>query len=144
MQRPAPVQKPVAVQLDFAEWQRVEPVLREQGFIDYLNGRPQARAYLSGSTDRWDISHVTHAEVLVGATPGLEPTLRGFLDAFVMLDIDRDTAALAARLRRAHRWKLPDAFQAALAQQHGLKLATRNTKDFDPARDPFVPVPCMV
>ena len=58
-----------------------------------------------------------------------------------MYDIDRETAARAARLRRQYRWKLPDALQAALAQQHGLRLATRNTKDFDPAQHAFVVVP---
>lgn len=33
---------------------------------------------------------------------------------------------------------LPDAFQAAVARQQGLKLAVRNTKDFPPARFAFV------
>ena len=49
-------------------------------------------------------------------------------------------ADLAATLRRQHKWKLPDAFQAALAQTHKLKLATRNTKDF-PSRHDFVEIP---
>jgi predicted nucleic acid-binding protein len=38
-------------------------------------------------------------------------------------------------------WKLPDAFQAALALHHHLKLCTRNTKDFDPKKHSFVEVP---
>ena len=36
---------------------------------------------------------------------------------------------------------VPDAFQAALAQLHGLKLATRNHRDFPPDRFSFVVVP---
>ncbi|GIX27647.1 MAG: hypothetical protein KatS3mg123_1528 [Burkholderiales bacterium] len=47
----------------------------------------------------------------------------------------------AAELRRRHRWKLPDAFQVAIAQHHGLRLATRNVKDFPPGRWDFVLVP---
>ncbi|MBN1699348.1 MAG: hypothetical protein JW881_17645 [Spirochaetales bacterium] len=36
----------------------------------------------------------------------------------------------AAETRRLFRLKLPDAFQAALAIKHSLRLATRNTRDF--------------
>jgi predicted nucleic acid-binding protein len=50
-------------------------------------------------------------------------------------------ADLAARLRREHRWKMPDALQASLAHYHGLSLVTRNTRDFPPDRHPFVVVP---
>lgn len=50
-------------------------------------------------------------------------------------------ADLAAALRREHRWKPPDALQAAVAINRGLRLATRNTKGFDPARHVFVHVP---
>jgi len=53
-------------------------------------------------------------------------------------------ADLAARLRREHRWKLPDALQVAAAQHHGLRLVTRNTRDFPPERYPFVLVPYVV
>jgi predicted nucleic acid-binding protein len=48
---------------------------------------------------------------------------------------------LAAQLRGKYGWKLPDAFQAALAQHHKTKLTTRNTKDFDPKKHDFVEVP---
>ena len=58
-----------------------------------------------------------------------------------MLGIDTEVADLAAALRRANRWKLPDAFQAALARRHGLKLATRNVRDFPPERFDFVEAP---
>jgi predicted nucleic acid-binding protein len=44
-------------------------------------------------------------------------------------------------LRRTERWKLPDAFQAAIAIQHGLTLVTRNTRDFQPGREPAVLIP---
>jgi hypothetical protein len=63
------------------------------------------------------------------------------LDQCVLLEIDRDAADAAARLRSAHGGKLPDAFQAALAQLHNSKLSTRNTKDFNPKKYRFVEVP---
>jgi predicted nucleic acid-binding protein len=39
------------------------------------------------------------------------------------------------------RGELPDAFQAALASRHDLKLVTRNTKDFNPKEHHFVTIP---
>jgi len=44
-------------------------------------------------------------------------------------------------MRQRHGWKLPGAFQAALAEEHGLRLVTRNTKDFSPEKHAFVLVP---
>jgi len=67
-----------------------------------------------------------------------------FLDYFNTLLIDTQTANLAAQLRRETRLKLPDAFQAALAKQHKLFLATRNTKDFSPKKHPYVCVPYTI
>jgi hypothetical protein len=66
---------------------------------------------------------------------------RQLLDHIPLIAIDQPVAVLAARLRRRHRWRLPDAIQAAAAVHHGLKLATRNTRDFDPRRHDFVVVP---
>lgn len=109
--------------------------------IDFLNGIPAARAYVVGTPSGWGISPVTYAEVLVGIPDAAEPATRAYLDAFRLYEIDREVAALAGRLRRLHRWKLPDALQAAVAEHNGLRLATRNTKDFDPDRHPFVFVP---
>jgi predicted nucleic acid-binding protein len=48
---------------------------------------------------------------------------------------------MPADLRRVHRWKLAVAFPAALALYHKIKLATRNTKDFDPEKFDFVEIP---
>jgi len=112
--------------------------------IDYLNGIEAAREYVSANEKDVSISVVTASEVLVGTSgEGEQATVR-FLDAFPLLEIDRETAITTARLRRQHGWKLPDAFQAALAQRHGLTLATRNTRDFDPETYTFVDVPYRV
>ncbi|MGH6959369.1 MAG: PIN domain-containing protein, partial [Dongiaceae bacterium] len=69
------------------------------------------------------------------------PPAVGLLDYFPTLPIDAPVADLAAQLRREHGWRLPDAFQAALARYHALQLATRNTRDFPPTRHPWVVVP---
>ena len=42
---------------------------------------------------------------------------REMLDRFHLIVIDAAIADLAAKLRREHRWKLPDALQAAAAQK---------------------------
>ena len=87
------------------------------------------------------VSAITCCEVLAGARPEAKATVAALLDTFGFLPIDRAVADLAAELRQQHRWKLPDAIQAATAKHHGLRLATRNTRDFKPAEHAFVLVP---
>lgn len=64
-----------------------------------------------------------------------------FLALYPLVVIDGPIAKRAAVLRRANRWKLPDAIQAAATEALGARLATRNTKDFPPTRHPWVHVP---
>jgi predicted nucleic acid-binding protein len=109
--------------------------------IDHFNGVKAATACLQRLQWRSAVSVVTRAEVLAGFDSHEAPIAASLLDRFPTLDIDREIADLAARLRREGRWKMPDAFQAALAQRHGLRLVTRNTRDFSPHRHPFVEVP---
>jgi predicted nucleic acid-binding protein len=110
--------------------------------VDHLNGVSAATRWLRAlKSGEAVISVITRAEVLAGADEAERDDLLDLLDGWRCLDITPEVADLAASLRRAHRWKLPDAFQAALAEHHGLKLATRNTKDFDPKRHGFVKVP---
>lgn len=109
--------------------------------IDHLNGLPPATEYLRSVADTAFVSVITRAEVLTGLAPDDVPLGRELLDTFGLLPIDREIADLAAELRRSHRWRLPDAFQAATARTHGLVLATRNVKDFSPRRFDFVRVP---
>ena len=110
--------------------------------IDHLNGDIAATRWLASlKPGEATISVITRAEVLVGANDENRDTLLDLLEEFPCLDITAEVADAAAELRKTNRWKLPDAFQAALAEHHGLKLATRNTKDFDPAKHRFVKVP---
>lgn len=109
--------------------------------IDHLNGITAATTYLKQAQTSARISTITRAEVLTGLAGPARTAAASFLDCFAFLPIDREVADLAADLRRAHRWKLPDALQAAVAQHHGLQLATRNTSDFDPQGFAFAVVP---
>ncbi len=116
----------------------LDPVI----LIDHFNGIAEATRYLSDTQGEAAISVITRAEVLTGfdAPAALRKATR-LLDTFPALAIDQAAADLAAALRRRHGCKLPDAFQAALAQQYGLQLATRNVRGFPPKRHGFVVVP---
>lgn len=109
--------------------------------IDHFNNIEGATTFLREHRGDAAISAITRAEVLTGFDEVRRALPARLLDAFVCLSVDRVTADLAARLRREHRWKLPDAIQAAVAQHHGLKLVTRNTKDFPPDVFDFVLTP---
>jgi predicted nucleic acid-binding protein len=78
---------------------------------------------------------------LTGFQPHREASAKQLLNRFPTLPAGADDADLAAALRRQYRWKLPDALQAAIAVNRGLKLATRNTRDFDPVQHSFVLIP---
>jgi predicted nucleic acid-binding protein len=109
--------------------------------IDHLNGIRAATAYIAKVHLTASISAVTRAEVLTGYDEADQEPIKRLLEAFPVHPIDKAVADLAANLRRKQKWKLPDAFQAAIAQTHKLKLATRNTKDFPPETYEFVEVP---
>ncbi len=109
--------------------------------IDHFNGISQATRYLARTSGEAALSVITRAEVLAGFDESTAIAAQRLLDCYPTLTIDKEIADIAARLRREIRWRLPDAFQAALAQRGGLRLVTRNTKDFPPKRWPFVLVP---
>jgi len=48
---------------------------------------------------------------------------------------------VAAELRQKNGWKLPDSFQAAVAKRYGLRLVTRDARDFDERKHAFVLIP---
>jgi len=112
--------------------------------IDLLNGIEEAERFLLDREGQLSISAITRAEVLAGLDSARCESVRGFLDRFPLHPIDAEVADEAARLKRIHRWKLPDALQAACALLHRHRLATRNTKDFDPRKLPWVDVPYRI
>ncbi len=109
--------------------------------IDHFNGIAAATQYLSAVRAEAALSVITRAEVLAGFQGRARRKGKKFLDCFPTLSIDQAIADAAAVLRAKFRWKLPDAFQAAIARSHRLKLATRDRRDFPPERHRFVIVP---
>jgi predicted nucleic acid-binding protein len=112
--------------------------------IDHFNDISKATVFLESTQGQCAISVVTRLEVLTGFDARSQNMAKHVLGFFPCLALSQEVADLAADLRREHRWKTPDAIQAALAKHHGLKLVTRNTKDFPPARHPFVLQPYVV
>lgn len=122
-----------------------EPVLLDSVIlIDHFNGFEAATSYLREVMEVAAISAITRAEVLTGFAPKDLPMPTALLDRLRLIPIDRAVADRAARLRREHRWKLPDALQAAVAKEHQMPLVTRNTRDFNPRRHRFVRVPYVL
>nr|MBP7322706.1 PIN domain-containing protein [Deltaproteobacteria bacterium] len=110
--------------------------------IDHFNGIEKASKFLTGLDPlKTVVSVITYAEILVGFDEAESTPAKALLDQYAVLGIDAAVAERAAALRRQFGWKLPDAFQAALALTHQLMLCTRNTKDFDPAKHNFIEVP---
>ncbi len=109
--------------------------------IDHFNGVAAATRYLAQVRAEAGVSVITRAEVLAGFERRARRKGKRLLDCFPTLGIDQAIADAAALLRAKYRWKLPDAFQAAIARAHRLKLATRDLRDFSPKRHRFVIVP---
>ena len=120
----------------------IERLIDSVILIDHLNGIESAtRFILDLDPQQTAISVITRAEILTGLDKQDQVKVIQLLDQYQLFVIDRPIADLAAELRREHGWKLPDAFQAALALHHKTKLTTHNTKDFDPAKFDFVEIP---
>lgn len=113
-------------------------------FIDHFNGIDPATKFIAGEHENIALSPITRAEVLTGFDEEHLPLARGLLDRFPTLPVTATEADLAASLRRSEGWRLPDAFQAAVARSNGLRLVTRNTRDFPPTRYDFVETPYTV
>ena len=110
--------------------------------IDHFNNIAQATEFmLALDPEESAISVISRAEVLVGLDNKAIEKAKSLLDQYTLLVIDKVIADRASELRKRYGWKLPDAFQAALAIHHHIKLSTRNTKDFDPVKHSFVEVP---
>ena len=124
----------------------LERLLDSVIFIDHFNNVNRATRFISSlDPNKTAISVITRAEILVGfEEQDVIERVKSLLDQFTLLPIDKEAADSAAELRRKFGWKLPDAFQAALAVNHKIKLATRNTQDFDPSKHPFVEIPYSV
>lgn len=97
-------------------------------FIDHLRGANELKA----GRDRLHYSVITRAELVAGSSA--TDIVTQLLGALREVHVDRAIAARAARIRREAGIRLPDALIAATALEHGLEVATRNTRDFDRVR----------
>ena len=123
----------------------LERLLDSVILIDHFNGELDATRFISRLDPvKTAISVITRAEILVGFDEKEAAKPKVLPDQYILLTIGKDAADLAAGLRREHHWRLPDAFQVAPAISVGIKLCTRNTKDFDPARYDFIEVPYRI
>ena len=110
--------------------------------IDHLRGLVPATTWLRGLKEgEAVISVITRAEVRAGGSPGEAAAAFDLCEQFACLPLTKENADHAADLRRENGWKLPDAFQAALAMDHGLRLVTRNSRDFSEKKHPFALIP---
>lgn len=111
--------------------------------VDYLNGSKKARRELD-AFDSIYISLISWMEIVVGAAEGEEEAeIREFLRRFSVQPVDEGVAERAVEIRRRNKIRLPDAIIWATAQQLGLLLVTRNTRDF-PENHPGIRVPYSI
>lgn len=120
----------------------LERLLDSVILIDHFNNISVASTFVAGlNPSETALSVISYAEILVGFDDEAAEKAKALLTHYEILNIDRTIAGKAAALRRRYGWKLPDAFQAALALFHHLRLCTRNTKDFDRKKHSFVEIP---
>lgn len=110
--------------------------------IDHLRGIEPATKWLGKLREGEAVlSVITRAEVLTGGTEDEQAAAFELCGQFECLPLTADDATKAAEMRRDNGWRLPDAFQAACAVRNGLKLVTRDARDFDPKTHRFVIYP---
>jgi toxin FitB len=97
-------------------------------FVDHLRGAAELRP----GRHRLHYSVITRAELFAGNTATDLSTQ--LLAPFRELPVDRAIAERAGRIVRELGVRLPDALVAATALEHGLSIATRNRKHFEPIR----------
>ena len=113
--------------------------------IDHLRGIEAATKWLGKLRDGEAVlSVITRAEVLSGGTEEEAIGALELCDEFECLPLTRDDATSAAALGRKHGWKIPDAFQAAVALRTDLKLVTRDYRGFGGPKHPFVLIPYTI
>ena len=106
--------------------------------INYLKGEVKSKDFLLQIIDeevQGFFSVITEAELLSGALHAKdEASIYAVLDVMVAIEVERDIATCAGKLRRkyyaAHKTTLPDALLAATAKERGLILATANVKHY--------------
>ncbi len=94
-------------------------------FLDHLRGARPLRT----DGHRLHYSVITRAELFSG-TRGV-PEAEALLAPLGEVNVDREIAERAGRIRRETGLRLPDALIAATAMTRSMMLATRHRRDFD-------------
>lgn len=110
--------------------------------IDYLNGREEARQELLLYQNP-HISIITWMEVLIGTAKSEEQLVRGFLQRFIVADINLEISERTIDVRKNHKPRLPDAIIWATAEYLDAMLVTRDEKAF-PVDKPWVRIPYQI
>ncbi len=110
--------------------------------IDLLKGIEAARKEVKRHNDG-AVSIMTWMEVMTGATPELEQTVRELLSEFRLISLSETIAEQAIIERRQRKIKLPDAITIASAVVEDGVLVTRNTRDF-PRNERHVRIPYRI
>jgi toxin FitB len=97
-------------------------------FIDHLRGA----AELKPGKHRLHYSVITRAELLAGSSATAQ--ISQLLGPFRELPVDLTVAERAGRITRERGLRMPDALIVATALEHGLSLATRNHRHFQPVQ----------
>lgn len=102
--------------------------------IDYLGSKlpKTGMDFMNGIIDHTPIiSVITKIELLGFNTADKHyELLKNFILDSVVLNLNDEVVDCCIELRKAHKTKLPDAIIAATAMVNGLKIISRNTKDF--------------
>ena len=94
--------------------------------IDFLAGRPEARALIADLDERY-VSVVARAEVHTGIySPASRNGAAALFSQCRMIAVGIEIADIAAQIRQSTKLKLPDALIAATAGHLGLPLLTRD------------------
>lgn len=112
--------------------------------IEYLRGRPRAKAYFDELDAKPLISSITVGELYTGVRNDLEEEeLRGFLRAFEAVPLSRQIAEVGGFYRRdfgtSHGVGFADAMIAGTARIRGVSLVTFNVQHFPMLDDVCAP-----
>lgn len=97
-------------------------------FVDHLRGAAELRP----GKHRLHYSVITRAELFAGSSATAQ--VSQLLASFREVAVDRAVAERAGRIKRESGLRMPDALIAGTALEHGLSLATRNYRDFQPVQ----------
>jgi predicted nucleic acid-binding protein len=112
-----------------------EYLIDSNAVIDYLGKKlPETgMAFMDAVIDSVpNVSVVSMIEVLgFSTTDKYYKVLTDFMNDAIVHNLTDEVVSQSISLRKNHKVKLPDVIIAATALSLGLKLITRNTKDFD-------------